>query len=194
MSLLVLLACARVPDSQRYAAALVASVWSVAHADCAAIAAEPSRSDCLVAIAQSHGRGIGDCADIRLDAWAEECRFMYAERTGRGGEFQLAFSTCDTLPRFSHECNYHLISQALDERILTRTPAQVAGAFARYAKSPVAEQLFWAAYFRERFTSGVPVSAAGCPTPACFAGATEAQRAEQGGVAAPMGPPIAAPR
>ena len=116
---------------------------------------------------------------------------MYAERAGKAGAFADAFGTCDGLPHFAGQCNYHILSQAIDHAT-ARPPADVGAAFARHTKSRDDEQRFWGVYFRERFANGLWVDSTTCPTSACTRGAEDAQewiRAHQADLALRAPPP-----
>ncbi len=173
----LLSACTSLTPSQHYAAALAATTWDDAHGHCVAIRTEPARSDCLAAATEALGRPIADCADIKVDHWAQECRFQYAERTALTGDLADAFAACDGTPEYGRECSYHLIRQA-SHRVVDKSPDKITdpfgGAdFARLTRAPDAERLFWKAYFRERLANGVLIDPTGCPTQACTDGAQD---------------------
>lgn len=159
--------------SELYVNALQAPDWPTALSSCEAIRTEPNRSDCLTAITERHERPVDDCTRITVDRWAQECRFLYAERAARAGELDAAFAACDGTQAFGRECSYHLIREAA-RAVLDKPPSEVpdvAKGYAALTRAPDAEQLFWNAYFRERLAQKKPIDPTGCPGQACLDGA-----------------------
>lgn len=155
--------------SQHYAAALAAPDFDAGLPHCDALPDAAARAECAVALTERWSRPIDDCARIADDRWAQECRFLYAERAARAGDLDAAFAACDGTPTFGRECSYHLIRQAA-QAVADRAPADVVGLAAPYtrlARAPDAERLFWKAWVRERLAHGTRIDPSGCPVSAC---------------------------
>ena len=184
-SILALTGCSpSATESQNYLNALTAAGWASALSSCEAIDREPARSDCLTAITEKHARPIEDCERITVDHWAQECRFLYAERAARAGELDAAFAACNGTQAFGRECSYHLIREAA-RAVLDQAPAQVpdfAKGYTALARAPDAERLFWNAYFRERLALRTLIDPTGCPDLACFDGALHEMRLHLPGI------------
>ena len=193
--MILLLGCVT-SEAERLQGAHEAASFDSARATCEELRGQ-RRDNCLLAAMRDFDRRErADCALIAEEVARGECLFAYAERVALADPAE-AMSACAATP-FSRECSYHLLRVSA-RTVEERPPAEAASAIDPWrvvsaVKDP--DRLFWKAYFRERAARDMVIDPTGCPGEPCERGAREeivgllnARKSGDAGVcAAPVAP------
>lgn len=161
-----LLACSPVPSDQAlYQRALVeAEDHTRALAACQQITAPGLAGDCQVAIMERFSHlAPEDCATIASDLWRDECVFLLAERQWRSGAHAEGLATCRET-RFARACTWHLIQDEA-EAAAGEEPGVAEARLSAFLTSRIAPDAalhFWKLWLRARLSAGSPIDEQSC--------------------------------
>ncbi len=105
-------------DAAHYRTALATApdfprAWSA----CGEIRDPGHRGDCQASVTERFDRrSAADCDQIDHAVWADECRFLLAERLGAAGDLDGALTAC-VASRFRRHCTWHLLEDAVEASI-----------------------------------------------------------------------------